>query len=186
MIEGQTARQSNDEACGFAGVKRWVSGIDGIRMEGVSQGDLEIADRLRAAFAHGHRFFFQAFAVEVKAGFEDRDDLWMMLFRERQKIAEMIAVRVREKNCIELRNLFEGFRAPWVRHDPRINERHLSRRRDERKSAVAKVGDAIAFHVEHGASPEWAPAMGWRFANDGRGTRTRTVLVARMACLPRS
>jgi hypothetical protein len=149
VINRKAAGHANDEAGGFAAVNADSVVFDGIRVESVSHCDVEIANGLRAAFAHGSSLFREAFVVDIEAGFENGDDFGMELFGKREEIAEVVSVGVGQKNGVEAREFLESGRADRIGHDPRVDERDLAGRRDERKGAVAEVGDAIAFGVEH-------------------------------------
>src|SRR5262249_55349407 len=135
-------------------VNRRIGAINGIRMEGVSQCDLEIAGGLCAALAHSNRFLVETLTADIQSRFKNREDFGVMLFCKRENVAEVIAVGMRKKNGVELWNFFERFGASGICRDPGINQRHLAGRRCEREGAVAEVGDTIAFCVEHGKSPE--------------------------------
>jgi hypothetical protein len=61
---------------------------------------------------------------------------------------------VSEEDVIEAGNVFEGVGAAGIGHHPGVNEGDLAGGSDERKSAVAEVGDLIAFEIEHEGPPE--------------------------------
>src|SRR5262249_15134606 len=101
VIDGEAAGQANDEAAGFASIERRIEGVDGIRMKGVRQRNLKVAGGLRATFAHAHDFFVEPLGTYVKSGFMNRENFWVMLLREGEKIAEVVGVGVREENGVE-------------------------------------------------------------------------------------
>ncbi len=154
VINGEAAGHANDEACGFAGVNADAVVLDGVRMKGVGHGDVEIADGLRAALAHGTDLFFETLFPDVETSFEDGDDFGMELFGEGEKIAEMVGVCVREKDSVEASEFLEGGRADRVGRDPGIDESDLTGGSGEGKSGVAEVRYAIVFCVEH-SDPPW-------------------------------
>ena len=118
-------------------------------MHGVSHGEAEVAVLLRAAFVHRSDFLLEAFAGEPETRFKRRDEFRTELFGEREQIAHVVGVRMREKNRVKPCELFQRLGAVRIGHDPRIDERDLAGRSSERKSAVAEIGDAVAFEIVH-------------------------------------
>ena len=118
-------------------------------MESMGQSNLEIARGLRAALTHAGHFFLEAVFRDVFSCFMNCKNSRMVLFGERERVSEMVTVSMREKNCVELRDFFQGFGASGVCGDPGIDERDLAGGRCEGKGTVAEVDDAIAFGVEH-------------------------------------
>jgi len=149
VIDGEAAGHSNDEAGRFASVDANAVIFDGVRMEGVGHGDLECADGLRTAFPHGTDFLLETFFRDVEASFEDGGDFGMVLLGEGEEIAKVVGVGVREKNGVEAVDGFQSRRAEGIAGHPGVDEGDVVGRSGERKGAVAEVGDAIAFCVEH-------------------------------------
>jgi len=118
-------------------------------MHRVGHADFEVTNLLLAAFAHGASFLLETFAFDPKTCFENGHDFRAKLLSRRQKIAQVVRVRVREKNRVEAVKFFPGFRAAGVGRYPGVNQCDLPGRSGQRKSAVAEIGDAVAFEVEH-------------------------------------
>src|SRR5690349_7583452 len=60
-------------------------------------------------------------------------------------------MRVRKKDHIEARNIFQHLRALRICHYPRIDQRYLAGRSCQRKRGVTEISQLVALHVEHGA-----------------------------------
>ena len=95
-------------------------------MEGVGHGDFEVADPLRAAFAHRTGLFFKALGPDPQASLKNRHDVRPVLLGEGQQVAQMIAVAVGEKDGVELRHFLEGIGTDRVGRHPRIDQRDLA------------------------------------------------------------
>ena len=74
----------------------------------------------------------------------------------------MVGVGVRQKNDVEARDGFQSRRADGIGHDPRVDESDFAGSCGERKRAVAEVGDAIAFGVEHVGYPRPVYRAMWK------------------------
>ena len=72
------------------------------------------------------------------------------MFGEGEKVTEVVGVGVSQKNRVEAVQFFQGLRAARISHDPGVDERDLAESSGDGKSAVAEIGDAVAFQVEHG------------------------------------
>jgi hypothetical protein len=62
----------------------------------------------------------------------------------------MIYVPVSDENGIKPGDLFQIFRAPWIRHHERVDDCELATRRGQAERAVPEIGDFISFQIKHG------------------------------------
>jgi len=122
-------------------------------MEGMSHGHLKQADGLGTAFSHRADFPLEAFFRDVEASLEAGNDFRMVLLCEGEEIAEVVGVGVSKENSVKAGDGFQPRRAEGIGGDPRVDEGDFAGSGGERKCAVAEVGDAIAFGVEHVGYP---------------------------------
>src|SRR5260370_1988040 len=148
MINDDAAGKTDQVTSRFASIEAHTIFIDRIRMHRVRHADFEVTNLLRAAFADGASFLVETFAFDPKTCFENGHDFRAKLLSQRQKIAQVVRVRVREKNRLEAVKFFPRFRAAGVGRYPGVDQCDLPGRSGQRKSAVAEIGDAVAFEAE--------------------------------------
>ncbi len=107
MINGDATGKTYQVTSGFAGIEARTIFIDRIGMHRVGHADFEVTNLLRAAFAHGTGFLSETFAFDPKTRFENSHDFGAELFGQRQKIAEVIGVRMGEKNGVQTSEFFQ-------------------------------------------------------------------------------
>src|SRR5580704_5602416 len=146
-------------------------------MERVGHRDLKFADLLRSAFSHRLGLLLESLALNPQASLENSHDLRFVLLGQRQQIRGMVGVRVRQKDHVESRNLFQRLRAHGVAHHKWVNQPNLATASRQRKRAVAEIGNLVSLGVDHQADLE-------RRLEDVKRAGTRRALNYRAAAAP--
>ena len=119
----------------------------------------------------------ESLALNPQASLENSHDLRFVLLGQRQQIRGMVGVRVRQKDHVESRNLFQRLRTHGVAHHKWVNQPNLATASRQRKRAVAEIGNLVSLGVDHQADLE-------RRLEDVRRAGTRRALNYRAAAAP--
>src|SRR5579859_4314846 len=154
MVHRKPTGHSNHQSRGLACIDADSVIVNRIGMKSVRHGHFKLGDFLRAAFAHRPGLILKAFALDPLTRLENGHNLRLVLLRKGEQVSQMVGMRVRKKNHVQLRNFLQVVRTLWIAHDPRINQSHLARSSGQRKRAVAEIGHAVALLIEHGTPLE--------------------------------
>lgn len=117
-------------------------------MVGMDHSHLDVIEPLRAAFIH-LRSILHTLSRQPVAEFGDSNDFGAVLVRDRDRVADVVAMAMSNKHDVHGLYGFFFFGAGRIAHDPRIYKDRLAFRRFNEKGCVSEPGDfdAVQFHI---------------------------------------
>jgi hypothetical protein len=135
-------------AAGFATVYEVVPVLNSAGVVSVNHGDLDVLDLLRAAFIHGGNLL-HAFFGQPAAELGNAHNLWIVLLRDFNSVADVVAVTMGAKHDVNGFYHFFVRRTCRVSHYPGIYQNYLAFWSLNAEGCVSEPGDldAVQFHA---------------------------------------
>jgi hypothetical protein len=113
---------------------------------------LNVAYPLGAAFVHCMRIA-HTLGFQPRARFEDSHNLWLVFFRQRHRVSNVIEVAVRNQHRVNAAEFFQRFGAHRVGLYPRVDNDYFPGWRGYTKSRVAEPRQFVPSCFEHERFP---------------------------------
>src|SRR5262249_42061597 len=101
----------------------------------------------------------RAFLLQPEAELINPDDLWIMLLSQFHAVADVVAVPMRAKHCVDLVEFLVLIRTHRVIHHPGINQDRLASRRLNVKGGMSQPGQLYTTQVDHSCSSVSSASM---------------------------